>query len=287
VGLMDFNSIVLPDFYGGAKDAALFVNHFTTVKPYVRHNVVLRQNLICILLNGTKEVFGSHESIKIDNSEILFMSAGSSIMMHSATDESEKLESLLIFVNDDFLKEFCDKHELDVSARTKTAPSVVRFRKDNFLRDYEISLKLVANEKSTSLQKSKVEELFRYLAAKDRSRKFHGFLRNVLTSTTKKKLRDVVAANCANGLNIEELAFLCNMSLSTFKRHFIKTFHCSPKKYLIDKKMEKAKALLHFSHRPSEIYTELRYQSLSSFSTEFRKHFGVSPRQFQKRITVQ
>jgi AraC-like DNA-binding protein len=82
------------------------------------------------------------------------------------------------------------------------------------------------------------------------------------------------------GLTIDELAFLCNMSVSTFKRHFSEVFHTSPKKYFIQNRMEKAKKLLQLNKRTSEIYFELGYSNLSSFSSEFKKHFGVSPKQF-------
>jgi AraC-like DNA-binding protein len=50
--------------------------------------------------------------------------------------------------------------------------------------------------------------------------------------------------------------------------------------------MEKARELLLLDQRPSDIYLDLRYQSLSAFSTEFKKHFGISPKQFQSKNTV-
>jgi AraC-like DNA-binding protein len=68
-----------------------------------------------------------------------------------------------------------------------------------------------------------------------------------------------------------------------FNRHFLKAFNCSPKKYLTDRKMERAHELLLLDKRPSEIYFDLGYQSLSSFSTEFKKHFGMSPGKYQRK----
>jgi AraC-like DNA-binding protein len=132
------------------------------------------------------------------------------------------------------------------------------------------------------LGRLKIEELFVYLSMKYRSPTFCSFVRNALHAVGENKLRDVVEMNMTKGLSIDELAFLCNMSISTFKRHFEKTFKCSPKKYFTDKRMEKAKQMLLLEKRPSDIYLDLRYQNLSSFSTEFKKHFGVSPKQFQR-----
>ncbi|MGL5224587.1 MAG: hypothetical protein ACRC8Q_04515, partial [Aeromonas sp.] len=43
---------------------------------------------------------------------------------------------------------------------------------------------------------------------------------------------------------LQELAFLCNMSLSTFKRTFISIFNQPPRKWLNHKKMTYAQKLI-------------------------------------------
>jgi AraC family transcriptional regulator, exoenzyme S synthesis regulatory protein ExsA len=280
---MKLDPVVLPDYYSGGKPIDLYVHHFKTDKPQVRHHIALKQNLVCILLKGTKEVFGSHQSIRIDNREILLMSSGSTIMMHSVAEGSHKLESLLIFFSDRILREVCVKHKLDFSGEAEKAPPVLNLKKDDFLLNFESSLKLLEGDDFTTLQKIKLEELLVYLALTNRAGSFHAFVQNALGNAGKEKFRQVVDGNCHNGLTIEELAFLCDMSASTFKRHFVKVFKCSPKKYLTDKKMERARELLLLDCRPSDIYIDLRYQSLSSFSTEFKKYFGVSPKRFQQK----
>jgi AraC-like DNA-binding protein len=108
-----------------------------------------------------------------------------------------------------------------------------------------------------------------------------GLIQNALANFNIDRLRQVVMANANNGFTVDELAFLCNISVSTFKRRFAKVFNCTPKKYLTDKKMKKARELLLLDSRPSDIYLNLRYQSLASFSTEFKKYFGISPKKFQ------
>lgn len=46
-------------------------------------------------------------------------------------------------------------------------------------------------------------------------------------------------------------------------------------------RMEKAKQLLQKHKKPSEIYLDLGYENLSSFSLEFKKIYGVSPSKFE------
>jgi AraC family transcriptional regulator, exoenzyme S synthesis regulatory protein ExsA len=271
----------LPDFLHGGKDSDVYVHHYRSDKLYVKNKIVLNHNLICILLNGTKEVFGAQLSIKIDDSEILLMSAGNVIMWESIARDN-KLESLLIFFSDSFLKDFCSKHHLNFSGKNKISRSVVNVLKDDYLYAFEQTLKISLKEKIDLIHRLKVEELLLYLSLRKDADNFYDFIRNSSGTVKRSKLKDVVEANMSRGLSVDELAFLCDMSVSTFKRHFEKTFKCSPQKYFTDKRMKKAKEMLMMEKRPSDIYSDLRYQNLSSFSTEFKKYFGVSPKQFQQ-----
>jgi AraC-like DNA-binding protein len=279
---MKLDAFHLPDYFTGEKQCDMYIHHYSTNKPSVKNKIILNQNLICILLHGSKEVFGSHRSIKINSSEMLLMSSGNAIMWESLA-ENNKLESLLIFFSNQVLKEFCIKHKLDFSREGEKSEPVLKLKKDDFLSTFERSLTLLQDKSYLSLQRIKLEELLVYLALKNTSADFYSFIRSALGSPKEQKFRNIISANGTKGLSIEELAFLCNMSVSTFKRHFSKAFNCSPKKFLTDKKMERARELLLLDRRPSDIYLDLRYQSLASFSTEFKKYFGISPKQFQQR----
>jgi AraC-like DNA-binding protein len=69
------------------------------------------------------------------------------------------------------------------------------------------------------------------------------------------------------------------MSLSTFKRNFIKAYAVSPGKWLRDKRLLKAKELLEEgSLKSSDIYLNLGYNNLSNFSVAFKNKFGISPK---------
>lgn len=62
------------------------------------------------------------------------------------------------------------------------------------------------------------------------------------------------------------------MSLSTFKRHFIKEHTTSPGKWLQDKRLQKAKETLELDNlKPSDMYLDYDYNNLSNFSIAFKK----------------
>ena len=91
-------------------------------------------------------------------------------------------------------------------------------------------------------------------------------------------LKSIVENNILSNLRLEEIAFLCNMSLSTFKRNFIKEYNQSPGKWFQNIRLQRAKEILEEGKAtPSEIYADFGYNNLSNFSIAFKNRFGHSP----------
>lgn len=68
------------------------------------------------------------------------------------------------------------------------------------------------------------------------------------------------------------------MSLSTFKRHFIKEYNASAGRWFKDKRLQKAKETLELDNlKPSDIYLDFGYNNLSNFSIAFKNKFGINP----------
>jgi AraC-like DNA-binding protein len=77
---------------------------------------------------------------------------------------------------------------------------------------------------------------------------------------------------------IEKFAQLTGRSLAAFKRDFLKTFGAPPRQWLQDKRLTEAKHLIETKHeKPSAIYLDLGFESLSHFSRSFKKKFGMAP----------
>jgi AraC-like DNA-binding protein len=69
--------------------------------------------------------------------------------------------------------------------------------------------------------------------------------------------------------------------LRLFKRYYGQT----PKQYLTDKRIEKAKELLSQGTPVTETWFDIGFESPCSFSTLFKSRVGLTPREFQKRAT--
>ena len=82
-------------------------------------------------------------------------------------------------------------------------------------------------------------------------------------------------------MNLEKLAFLSHMSLSTFKRKFKKEFGMAAGTFIRKRKLEIARSkILVGNVTGSELYVELGYENHSSFITAFKKEYGMSPDEY-------
>jgi len=96
------------------------------------------------------------------------------------------------------------------------------------------------------------------------------------------EFKTTVRHNLYSNLSIDELAALCHLSTSSFKRRFKETFDTSPKKYLTRKKVEKAAELLKSkSLRISDIAYDVGFDSLASFNRNFSRFYGISPSEYR------
>lgn len=79
-------------------------------------------------------------------------------------------------------------------------------------------------------------------------------------------------------VSLERFALLTGRSLSAFKRDFKAVFKDSPSRWLVRKRLQEAYFLVQNQGRkPSDIYLELGFESLSHFSVAFKKEFGIVP----------
>ena len=89
--------------------------------------------------------------------------------------------------------------------------------------------------------------------------------------------------NFSEKLTLKELATKCNLSESRFSHLFTEIFGKSPKKYIMNVRMENAKELLLDSDMSVlEISSAVGIDDQNYFSRIFKKHCGMSPSEFRK-----
>lgn len=96
------------------------------------------------------------------------------------------------------------------------------------------------------------------------------------------EFKTTIKHNLYTNLSLDELAALCHLSTSSFKRKFKENFGNSPKKYIAQKKVEKAAELLKSKDlRISDIAYDVGFDSLATFNRNFSNIYGKSPSEYR------
>jgi AraC family transcriptional regulator len=103
-----------------------------------------------------------------------------------------------------------------------------------------------------------------------------------------RRAEDTLRAGLARGVSVEEVARQCNMSVSQFGRTFKKTTGQTPHRWLVQRRLERAKDLLLRSTLPlAEIALACGFSEQSHFTRTFTRLVGTSPGEWrrQRRVT--
>jgi AraC-like DNA-binding protein len=92
------------------------------------------------------------------------------------------------------------------------------------------------------------------------------------------KAKDLADARYAEPLEVDDLARAAGLSKAHFSREFRRTFGESPYVYLLTRRLERAAALLrNTDHSVAEICLEVGLQGVGSFTTSFKRMYGMTP----------
>lgn len=276
-------SIALPDELDvdASQDIELF--HYRSSNELSKQQIVLNRNTFSFLIEGTKEVYFDHASYAIENDQFLLMKSGHCLMTEKLSSENKNYTSLLLFFSNDQLRKFVRKHELSLVAQTEPQ-SVYAFSYDVFIQGFVnsmVTLSQLPEAQRGRLIEIKLEEILLYLLESGKT----DFVASLLHQSDDhgQHFIKTIESNQLNKLTVKELAFLCNMSVSTFKRAFEKHYQETPMKWFQNKRLEHANRLLIKEHRrPTDIFLEVGYESLSSFVQAYKMKFGVTPKQHQQ-----
>ncbi|WP_306349638.1 helix-turn-helix domain-containing protein [Flavobacterium sp. '19STA2R22 D10 B1'] len=276
------NHYLIPDDFLIETDSkeGIHIHHYHSTYEYKKNRVTLKTNAFSFLLKGYKNLlYNGHQSENIEPREFIFMKSGNYLMSEKLTEENE-YHSILLFFDNQFLASFVLKYAHHFPKKEKSSTVVIKGQIDNYISHFLESLQFI--EASDRIAKTiKLEELFLYLI-QHQNLNIKDLL-NEQNQNEQFKIQEVIHNNWRSNLQVSELAFLCNMSISSFKRHFEHIYHCSPVKWIQKKRLEyAAEQLLQSSNRANDIYLEMGYQSLSSFIQAFKQNYGMTPKQYQK-----
>ena len=250
---------------------------YRTVGDPIRNRILYTQNVISFMIQGSKEIHMRDSPLNFDQSHFAIITSSRCLMTEISANGQYR--SLLFFFDDEVLRSLWLKH-MDTFQKVATKAEALALPYDQYLLQFRSSLELLCGGKAPSmaLLTAKLEEFLLYVLQR-RPQQLIALLNNS-KSKTEVGFRNVVQNNLFSNLSIEELAFLCNMSVSTFKRHFHKFYETSPSRFIQEQRMKMAGQLLQKKKLPSEVYNLVGYDSYSNFARAFKQYHQMSPRQY-------
>jgi AraC-like DNA-binding protein len=96
------------------------------------------------------------------------------------------------------------------------------------------------------------------------------------------RAKDLADARYFEPLGVDHMALAAGLSRAHFSREFRQTFGESPHAYLLTRRLERAAALLRTTDNTvAEICFSVGLQSVGSFTTSFKRMFGIPPASYR------
>ncbi|MDB5048763.1 MAG: transcriptional regulator, AraC family [Fibrobacteres bacterium] len=268
---------------------SLIFHHYTAPAGSFSGRSILNKNAVSLVISGEKTIQFAEKKVEVREGEFHFLSAGNCLVSMKPKDRIQ-FRSILIFFGNEILTDFFLKYDRNtLGSRAEPGHAgdpYIAFRKDAFIDTYIgtlLSLLRNGSLMSVEMRRLKFEELMLYLLEKHpRQIRSFRFLKDDASEDL--TIRRVVEHNLTTRIGLEEIAFLCNVSLSTFKRRFAKLYGAPPNRWILQKRMEAARdMLLHGREKPSEVFHKVGYLNHSSFTQSFKQVFGITPKEFQSQ----
>lgn len=97
------------------------------------------------------------------------------------------------------------------------------------------------------------------------------------------RAKDLADARYREPLTVDDMAHAAGLSRAHFSQEFRRAFGESPHAYLLTRRLERAAALLrHTDHSVADICVAVGLRSVGSFTTSFRRMYGMSPTEYRR-----
>jgi AraC family transcriptional regulator, exoenzyme S synthesis regulatory protein ExsA len=239
---------------------------------------------ITLVLKGLLQVESDNgERVQIGTNQMVFLPKGLYNISDIIPGDDSFFEAVVFFFDEDIINEFVTvnniqpKKHVCAAAKVMNYSAEVKLFTETLLKLYKG--KTIIDRRMTHL---KLYELL-HLITTTNTGCFPEALATI-NNKQKRSLKEFMAANFAKPLSIEDYAYLTGRSVSSFRRDFIEHFGISPKQWLIDQRLDKARELLQRNHTTvSQVALEVGYENFSHFVKAFHKKYGIPPKQFLMR----
>ena len=235
------------------------------------------------MVEGQLKSFDGRGLHSISEKEAIVKNCGSYVQQYIPKDLNQECEAIAIYLYPDLLREVY-KNEVPSFLEHSAVPKAKKYVGNKLIEQFMMNLSIYFEAPELideELGVLKIKELMMILLKSESQDDIRKMLSEIFAPVNI-AFRQAVENNLFNPLSLEQLAFVCNMSLSTFKREFKRTFETTPAKYIKTRRLERAAVLLETTDRAvSAVAFDSGFQDVSTFSSVFGDQYGMSPTKFR------
>jgi len=241
----------------------------------------LDHNMLVLQVSGRFTIETASEKISMQQGEMLLIHRNQLGELTKTPLNGEGYETIVICLKEDLLRQIALEEQIDVREKYSGVPNILIPGNDFLHAFFQSVLPYVRHSEervTNSIGMLKIKE--GVLLLLHTMPELKDFLFD-FSEPYKIDLEKFMLSNFHFNIPVEKFARLTGRSLAGFKRDFQKIFDRAPRQWLQDKRLIEARHLIEKKNKkPSEIYLDLGFESLSHFSNSFKKKFGKAPKMF-------
>ncbi|MEO0528099.1 MAG: AraC family transcriptional regulator [Bacteroidota bacterium] len=239
----------------------------------------LSSHALTLVINGSLQIetFDGQLDI-VHKNQLIFLPKGM-YMISDIIPKDKTFDAIVFFFDEEVTDTFLTNFD---SIDNVMHPSTLIMDYNEDLRLFTDTLLTLYKDKHLhQFTKPKLLEFLHLIGLTAQGDKFVQNLQ-AIKNREKKSVSTFMEEHYDKPLDIEDYAYLTGRSVSTFQRDFKRKFAISPKKWLIEKRLQKSAQLLKKnSYSVTDTMHQVGYENTSHFIKAFHKKFGISPKQFQ------
>ncbi|WP_221393657.1 AraC family transcriptional regulator [Dyadobacter sp. NIV53] len=249
------------------------------------HDPFVYEHYFGIITSGSADHYTDKGVVNYPTGSLCLIRRNQLLKVIKKPDGQKPFATITVFLEQKTLEKYSLEHDVKPNG-IYTGEPILILENDAFMKGYFESLMPYFDqpEKLTPiLTQAKTTEVIALLLR-------NPVLKNFLFDFSEPNKIDLEAymyRHFSYNVPLVQFAKLTGRSLSSFKRDFVKIFDATPEKWLQKQRLEQAHFLItQKDKRPSDIYLELGFETLSHFSYTFKKQFGHTPTESQNTSRV-
>jgi len=238
---------------------------------------------LVVLLQGKKIVHLKNENLQINTNEITLLTQNNYYMSERIIN-NKQYKSFVIYFDDKFIFDFIKKYNIDICSKNDLELFKLTYKDDeNFDNTIKSFQNYIDTKLNTNLLKLKIQEIFLHILRVNKIQ-MNDFL-NTILKTSKDRISFILESNIDILKSVDDMCSITNQSQAQLRRYIKNKYNKTPKVYLDEKRVQKAKILLSNTQNTiSDISTSCGYSTTSWFISQFKKYTNTTPKDFRYNL---